>query len=513
MIAASTFILFVAVSLAITWWASRRTRNAGDFYAAGGRITPIQNGLAIAGDTISASTFLGFAGLVWIGGFDAVIYVLSAMAGLTVLLILVAEPFRNMGRYTFPDMAAYRLDAKPIRTIAAISTLVVVILYLVAQMVAAGALIQLLFDMSYLNAVIVIGTLMTIYVAGGGMLATTWVQIIKAVLMIIGILVLSAGTLYYFDFSIERLYREAAAAHRLGAGVLGPGGILTDPVSTIGLALALFFGTIGLPHVLMRLYTVRDARAAYRSVFYASLCMGLVFVLIVFVVGFGTIALLHGRAEFFDAEGRLIGGSNMATIHLSRVVAGELFLGFISGVVFATILAVVAGLTITGAATLSHDLYANVLKDGRAGEDEELFVSRVTAIGLGLIAILLAIFFEGQNIAYMIAMVFVVTASANCPILLLAIYWRGLTTRGALIGGTVGLVLAVGGVLLGPTVWVEILGNEEAVFPWRYPGLFSVSAGFFFTWLGSVLDRSARGAAERARFDSAFLQMHGGRAA
>lgn len=508
MIAVVTFIVFVAISLLITWWAATRTRDTRHFYAAGHSITPLQNGLAIAGDTISASTLLGFVGLVFVGGFDVAVYILSALSGLVVLLALIAEPFRNMGRYTFSDVAAYRLNPRPIRALSAVSSLVVIVLYLVAQMVAAGALVQLLFNLKYLHAVLIIGSLMTIYVAAGGMLATTWVQIVKAVLLIFAVLVLAFGTLWHFDFSLERMYAQAAAAHPLGTDVLAPGGLLKGAYATLSLAVALFFGTVGLPHVLMRLFTVPDAQAAYRSIFYSSMFVGLVFMIVFFILGFGAISLLYAHPDLFDAHGRLIGGSNMVTVHLSRIVAGDVFLGFISGVVFATILAVVAGLSITGAATLSHDLYANVFRGGEVSEQEELRVSRVTAVVLGVVSILLAILFERQNIAYMISLVFVVTASANCPILFGVLFWRGLTTRGALIGGATGLVLAVSLVVLGPTVWVEILHNPEPVFPSKYPGLISVTAGFIFMWLGSVLDRSEQGQRDRARFAGFYKEIH-----
>lgn len=507
-VAILTFLLFVSVTLVITGWAARRTKGTRDFYAAGGRITAWQNGLAIAGDFISASTFLGFTGLVFVGGFDVAVYILSAVGGLCLLLILVAEPFRNLGRYTFPDVVSCRLQQRPVRIFFAISSLIVLLLYLVSQMVAAGALIQLLFDIRYAHAVIIIGLLMMIYVSFGGMIATTWVQIIKATLMLLGIGALSVITLYHFDFDLNRLYSEAAAVHRLGYGVLAPGGLLADPVSVISLALASIFGTISMPHILMRLYTVKDGATAYRSVYYASVIMGCVFVLIFFVIGFGAIPLLHGHAELFDANGAIIGGSNMVTIHLARIVAGDVFLGFISGIVFATILAVVSGLTLTGAATLSHDLYAGVLRHGFVAEAQELRISRISAVVLGTIAIFLGMLFEGQNIAYMISMVFVVTASANCPILLAAIYWRGLTTRGAIIGGAVGLVSAVALMVLGPTIWVEILGNERPVFPYKYPGMFSVPAGFLCTWLFSILDRSPQARLDRDRYQAIYVKLH-----
>jgi cation/acetate symporter len=507
LIAAATFGVFVAITLAITWWAARRTAGTHDFYAAGSRITGAQNGLAIAGDFMSAATFLGITGLAYYFGLDAVVYVLSALTGLTLMTLLIAEPFRHLGRFTLSDVAAFRLRQKPVRAFTAVTSLVVVLFYLVSQMIGAGALIQLLFGLPYLGAVVLIGALMTVYVTAGGMMATTWVQIIKAVLMLIGIIVLALCTLQHFDFDLPRMYREAAAAHPLGDKIYAPGGML-DPVSTVSLALALVFGFVGLPHVLMRLYTVPDARAAYHSMLYATIIIGVVSAIVFFIIGFGAVPLLADAPGIRDEAGRIVGGSNMVAVHLSRIVAGDFFLGFISASVFATILAVVAGLTLAGASALSHDLYANVLRHGQAGEKEELRVTRIAALALGVVSILLAVLFERQNIAYMASLVFAISASANFPILILAIYWRGLTTRGALAGGGLGLAIAVTLIILGPTVWVEVLGNEKPVFPWMYPALFSMPAAFLVTWIVSLSDRSAEAAEDRARFDRQFRHLN-----
>jgi len=507
LVAAATFGVFVAITLAITWWAARHTQSAHDFYAAGSRITGAQNGLAIAGDFLSAATFLGITGLTYLFGLDAVVYVLSALTGLALMTLLIAEPFRRLGRFTLSDVAAYRLRQKPVRAFTAVTSLVVVLFYLVSQMVGAGALIQLLSGLPYAGAVAIIGALMTIYVTAGGMVATTWVQIIKAVLMLIGIAVLAFSTLQQFDFDLLRLYREASAAHALGGRIFAPGAML-DPVSTVSLALALVFGFVGLPHVLMRLYTVPDARAAYHSMLYATLIIGVISAFVFFVIGYGAIPLLADAPGVRDAGGKIVGGSNMVAVHLARVVAGDFFLGFISASVFATILAVVAGLTLAGASALSHDLYANVLRHGQANEQEELRVTRGAALALGVISILLAVLFEKQNIAYMASLVFAISASANFPILILAIYWRGLTTRGALAGGGVGLVTTIALILLGPTVWVEILGNAKPIFPWMYPALFSMPAAFLVTWLVSALDRSPAAEEDRRQFDLQFQQLN-----
>ena len=508
-VAAATFLLFIAVTLAVTGWAAQHTKTAADFYKAGGRITGLQNGLAIAGDFMSAATFLGITGLVFMSGFDASVYILSCMFGLCLMLILMADPFRNLGRYTVSDVAAYRLDPCPVRSFSAITSLLIVLLYLVAQMVGAGGLIQLLFGLPYIWAVVIIGVLMTVYVSLGGMIATTWVQIIKAVLMLIGITVLAGAVLLHFDFDLTRMYDEAARTHRLGDGVFAPGGMLEGPFSTISIALALMFGFVGMPHVLMRLYTVPDARAAYRSVFYSGLFIGYISIMVFFVIGFGAIPLLHGHPELFAADGGIIGGSNMVSIHLARIVAGDVFLGFISASVFATILAVVAGLTLAGASALSHDLYAGVWRKGQATEKEELRVTRASALLLGIAATLSAIAFEKQNIAYIISMVFALSASANFPLLICAVYWRGLTSRGALIGGGAGLVSAIVMIVLGPTVWVEILGFAAPIFPWKYPALFSMPLGLFLMWIVSVLDHSARGESDKRHFDTMFLTLHG----
>ncbi len=488
-----TFLLLLGVTLAITWWAARHTKGTKDFYAAGGRITGFQNGLAIAGDFMSAATFLGITGLTYLAGLDATIYILAPMVGFCLLLMLMVEPFRKLGRFTVADVTAHRFETESVRVFAALTSLVIVLLYLVSQMVGAGALIQLLFGVPYGSAVSVIGALMILYVSAGGMMATTWVQIIKAVLMIFGVTVLAGATLHSFDFDLTRMYREAEDVHRLGAGIFAPGGLLEDSWSTISLSLALVFGFVGLPHIVMRLYTVPDEKAAYRSVLFASVLIGYVFILVFFVIGYGAIPRLHEHPDLFGPSGALIGGSNMVAIHLARVVAGDVFVGFIGAVVFATILAVVAGLTLAGASALSHDLFATALRGGRAAEKEELRVTRIAALGLGIIAIVLAIFFEGQNIVYMASMVFAISASANFPLLILSVYWRGLTSTGAIAGGSVGLGLSIALMFLGPTIWVDILGNASPLFPYKYPALFSMPAAFLVTWIVSTLGNARRG--------------------
>ena len=503
--AIAMFLVFVAVTLGITWWAARRTRTAADYYAAGASISGTQNGFAIAGDFMSAASFLGVSGLIYSGGFDGLIWGIGGLAGWPLLLFLLAERLRNLGRYTFADAVSFRLAAGPMRSLSACSTLVVISMYLIGQMVGAGTLIQVLFGLPYTGAVLTVGALMILYVTFGGMIATTWVQITKAVLLLFGSTVLALLVMAQFDFSFERLFRAAVETHHKGSAIMAPGGIVSDPLSTLSLGTALVFGTAGLPHILMRFFTVPDARAARHSVFVATGLIGYFYLLIV-ILGFGAIALLARNPEFLTSAGGLRGGDNMAAIHLSHVVAGDLFLGFISAVAFATILAVVSGLTLSGASAIAHDLYASVLRRGRATESEVVGISRIAAIVLGVVAVMLGIAFEGQNVAYMVLLSFAVAASVNFPILILSLYWRRLTTRGALVGGGVGLLTACACVLFGPTVWVDLLHHAAPLFPYKYPALFALVACVSVTVLVSLTDRSARAAREAEAFDHQYVR-------
>ncbi len=503
------FLVFVAATLWITYWAAKRTKSAAQFYTAGGGITGFQNGLAIAGDFMSAASFLGISGLVYVSGYDGLIYSIGFLVGWPVILFIVAERLRNLGKYTFADVASYRLGQTEIRSMAACGSLATVALYLIAQMVGAGKLIELLFGLPYEIAVVLVGALMIIYVTFGGMTATTWVQIIKAVLLLSGASFMALAVLYQTGFSFEALFREAAAIHPHGTAIMAPGGLVSDPVSAISLGIALMFGTAGLPHILMRFFTVADAKEARKSVFYATGFIGYFYIL-TFIIGFGAILLVSNNPAFLDTAGDLIGGTNMAAVHLAQATGGSLFLGFISAVAFATILAVVSGLTLAGASAISHDLYASVFKGGVVDEFAEIRVSRLATIGLGIVAIGLGILFEKQNIAFMVGLAFAIAASANFPVLFLAMFWRGLTTQGALIGGLVGLITAVTLVVLGPTVWVAILGFQEAIFPYKYPALFSVTAAFLGIWVFSMLDRSARSQAEKIAFEAQFVRSQTG---
>ena len=509
MTAVLMFIIFISITLGITYWAAKKTKSASDFYTAGGSIGGFQNGLAIAGDYMSAASFLGISGLVFASGFDGLIYSIGFLVGWPVILFLLAERLRNLGKYTFTDAVSFRLQALPIRSLAACGTLAVVILYLIAQMVGAGKLIQILFGLDYSIAVSIVGVLMICYVTFGGMLATTWVQTIKAVLLLFGATFLALAVLYKFEFSFNTLFAEATKNHRLGEAIMSPGGLISDPVSAISLGLALMFGTAGLPHILMRFFTVKDAKQARSSVFFATSFIGYFYIL-TFVIGFGAIVMLSNNSSFMNEAGNILGGNNMAAVHLSKAVGGDIFLGFISAVAFATILAVVSGLTLAGASAISHDLYASLLCRNKVQEKNEVMVSRISTVILGIAAILLGITFEQQNVAYMVGLAFAIAASVNFPILFFSMYWSRLTTRGAFIGGAAGLFTAIFCVLLGPIVWVDILGNAEAIFPYKYPALFSMSIAFITIIIVSFLDKSDRAKKEIVAFDDQFVRAQTG---
>jgi cation/acetate symporter len=508
------FLIFVGSTLFITYWAAQKTKTAKDFYTAGGGISGLQNGMAIAGDYMSAASFLGISGLVYLKGYDGLIYSIGFLVGWPIILFLIAEPLRNLGKFTFADVASFRLQQKPIRTLAAFGSISTVILYLIAQMVGSGKLIELLFGLDYEYAVVLVGILMITYVAFGGMLATTWVQIIKAFLLLSGATFMAFMVLKQFHFNFDILF--ATAVELKNESIMAPGGLVSDPISAISLAIALMFGTAGLPHILMRFFTVNDAKEARKSVFYATGFIGY-FYMLTFIIGFGAIVLVYQNPAYLDIAKQaingghpILGGNNMAAIHLSHAVGGDLFYGFISAVAFATILAVVSGLTLAGASAISHDLYASVFKQGHADPQKEIKVSRIATVVLGIVAIIMGIAFENQNIAFVVGLAFAIAASANFPILFLSMYWSRLTTRGAVIGGSLGLTTAVVLVLLGPIVWVQILGNSEAIFPYKYPALFSVSVAFFSIWFFSITDKSQRAQDEHDAFEAQFIRSQTG---
>ncbi|QII99471.1 sodium/solute symporter [Stutzerimonas balearica] len=508
MAAIGMFLVFVVFTLCITWWAARRTRSTADFYSAGGGITGLQNGLALAGDYMSASTLLGITALIYTSGMDGYIYLIAFFAGWPVLLLLMTERLRNLGRFTFADITSYRLDQGKVRTMAAIGSLTVVCFYLVAQMVGAGQLIKLLFGLDYHIALLIVGALMMLYVTFGGMVATTWVQIIKAFLLMVGGTLVMLLAMNELDFSYDTLVSRAMSIHGLGDRLLAPGSLLADPLTALSLSLGLVFGTAGLPHILMRFFTVSDAKEARKSVLYATGFIGYFFN-VIFLLGLASIVIVSQDPQYFEGGqvgGKLLGGGNMVAMHLAQAVGGNMLLGFLSAVTFATILAVVSGLALAGASAIAHDLYARVIKKGTASEAQELRVTKFATLGLGLVAIGLGAVFENTNVAFMVALAFGIAASANFPVLFLSMFWRGLTTRGALAGGYIGLVSAVAFVALSKLVWVDVFHFSEALFPYTQPALFSMPLAFLAAYVFSKLDHSARAHAEREAFEDQYVR-------
>jgi cation/acetate symporter len=484
-VAIGLFLAIVAVTLSITAWAAKRSRSLTEFYAAGGTITGWQNGLAIAGDALSAGAFLGLTALVFSSGFDGLIFAVGYTVSFPVVVFLIAERLRSLGRYTFSDVLCHRLDSRSIRALAGAASLTIVSFYLIAQMVGAGQLIQLLFGLKYIYAEVIVGTLMISYVLFGGMLATTWVQIVKAVLLLLCGTAIAGMVLVHFDFSYDRLLTTAINA-RPGIDILKPTMLARNPAAGLSLALTLMFGTAGLPHVLMRFFTVPDVRAARNSVVWA-VCTISYFYALIFVLGFGAVAIIFGDPAFLDANGQLTGGANMAAVHLAGALGGNIMLGIVAAVAFATILAVVAGLTLAGASAVSHDLYAQAFKAGGVDGAREVWTSKLAALGIGFVAVLLGIMFEKQNVAYMISLAFGIAASSTFPLLVFAIFWNGLTTRGAVLGGACGLFTALGLTIVGPSIWVKTLGFSVPLFPFEPPTIVSmplaITVCFVVSWL------------------------------
>ena len=495
------FFAFISITLGITYWAARKTKTTEEFYAAGRSISPGQNGFALAGDYMSAASFLGIAGLVSTTGFDGLIYSTGWLVGWPIVLFLIAEPLRNLGRYTFADVVAFRMRQTPVRIASAVGTLSTVSLYLIAQMVGAGGLIRLMFGISYETAVIVVGAAMIAYVLFGGMIATTWVQIVKAGLLLSGAFLLAVMVLARFSFNPLALFE--AAATRYGEGVLAPGKLISKPLDAISLGMALMFGTAGLPHILMRFYTVPDATAARKSVFYATGLIGF-FYLLTFILGFGAMVLVGP-----DLIKQIDPGGNMAAPLLAEHLGGTAFLGFIAAVAFATILAVVAGLTLSGAAALSHDLWVSVVRKGEANQKEELRVARFATIGLGVLAVVLGISFKGQNVAFMVSLAFAIAASGNFPALILAIFWRKSSTMGVVAAMLVGTIATLVLIWFSPTVQIDVLKNTSAWFPLKNPALVTMPLAFI---TGIVVSLLTPEHTAQSRYDEIERQMHLGAA-
>ncbi|HEY3571052.1 MAG TPA: sodium/solute symporter [Thermoanaerobaculia bacterium] len=491
------FFLIVAVTLYITYWAAKRTRSTKEFYAAGRSVSALQNGLALSGDYMSAASFLGIAGLVALKGYDGMIYATGWLVGWPALMFLIAEPLRNLGKYTFADVVAFRLRQTPVRIASAVGGILTVLLYTIAQMVGAGALIKLMFGIPYEAAELIVGVVMLAYVLFGGMIATTWVQIVKAILLLFGVTLLTILVLAKFGFSPGNLY--AAVSSQIGQKALEPGGLVTSPTDAVSLGLALMFGLLGLPHILMRFYTVPDAQTARKSVLYATGFIGY-FYIIVPIVGFGA-SVLVGR----DVISNIDKGGNMAAPLLAESLGGTPFLGFIAAVAFATILAVVAGLTLAGASALSHDIYVNVVKHGQATEAEQVRVAKMSTVVFGILAILLGILFKGQNVAFMVGLAFAVACSANFPALLMSIVWKRFTTAGAVWSILVGAFLSVFLIIISPTIWVDILHKEHALFPLKNPAIVSMTAAFL---VGIVVSLLGREPTAEAKFEDEKLRTY-----
>ncbi|MEV4255540.1 cation acetate symporter [Spirillospora sp. NPDC049652] len=506
------FAVFVAITLGITVWASRQTRTAADFYAGGRQFSGPQNGLAIGGDYMSAASFLGIAGIFALSGYDGFLYSIGFLVAWLVALLLVAEMLRNSGRFTMADVLAFRMRQRPVRAAAGISTIVVSIFYLLAQMVGAGALVNLLLgthgEAAKIWTIVVVGALMIFYVVVGGMKGTTWVQIVKAVLLMVGAVVMTVWVLSKFDFNLSHLLGAAADSSGKGDKFLQPGlkygaTDVWSKLDLLSLGLALVLGTAGLPHVLIRFYTVPNARAARTSVNWAIGIIG-VFYLMTLVIGFGAAALVGSKAIMAQDK-----GGNTAAPQLAEklgggagTTGGAVFLAVIAAVAFATILAVVAGLTLASSSSFAHDLYANVFKRGKTSERDEVRMARVSAVVIGAVAILLSIFARGLNVAFLVALAFAIAASANLPTLLFSLFWKRFNTAGAVAGIYGGLVSAVGLVLLSPICWggksaTIPKGNPDALFSadtvapfhMQNPGLFSIPIGFLCAYLGTVLSK------------------------
>ncbi|MEP6696959.1 MAG: cation acetate symporter [Pseudonocardiales bacterium] len=526
------FLIFVAITLMITVWASRQTRTATDFYAGGRTFSGFQNGLALGGDYMSAASFLGIAGLIALFGYDGFLYSIGFLVAWLVALLLVAELMRNSGRYTMADVLSYRMRQRPVRTAAAVSTITVSIFYLLAQMVGAGALVALLLgikpgttflglsaDQAKIATIVLVGALMIIYVTVGGMKGTTYVQIVKAAMLIIGAALMTVLVLAKFHFNPSEMLGAAAAKSGKGAAFLEPGlrygkeipgdatATLYSKLDLISLGLALVLGTAGLPHILIRFYTVPTARAARKSVLWAITLIG-AFYLMTLALGFGAAALVGSKAIIAQDKTGNTAAPQLAQVlgaDLGGKTGGAVLLAIIASVAFATILAVVAGLTLASSSSLAHDFYANVVKRGKATERQEVVVARGSALAIGAVAIVLSIFATKLNVAFLVALAFAIAASANLPAILLSLFWRRFNTTGAVAGIYGGLIAAVVLVFFSPVVSGKVvpglegapatsgslfgLGTDFHWFPLENPGLVSIPFGFLCAIIGTYLSK------------------------
>jgi cation/acetate symporter len=502
--ALAVFAVVVGMTLVVTYYASKRVTTATDFWAAGRGLTGPQNGFAIAGDYMSAASFLGIAGLIFLFGFDGFLYSVGFLVAFLTVLFLLAERMRNSGKFTIADVLAFRLKERPARTAAALGTLSVVAFYLIAQMVGAGVLIEGLVGIDFWLSVVLTGAFMIIYIVAGGMLATSWVQIIKAFLLMGAAIVMTVWVLAEIGWNPIDLFRDARAQSAEGEAYLKPGLFLSTPLDTVSLGIGLVLGTAGLPHILMRFFTVPDAKAARSSVMWAMVLIGAFYVMTT-ALGFGARAILGQGGE--AAAGTT---GNFALPTLADELGGELFLAIIAGVAFATILAVVAGLVISASGAVAHDVWSNVVRRGRDSEKEEVWVAKIAAVSIGAIAIGIAIIGgSGLNVSFMVGLAFAVAASANFPALLLALTWRRFNTTGAVTGVLFGVISSVALVIISPTVWPGP-DSEGGMLSWyslANPGIISVPLGFIGCWLGTVLSRETM--AERT-FDELYVRSETG---
>ncbi|KXH84052.1 cation acetate symporter [Sporosarcina sp. HYO08] len=480
------FLIIVGATLVVTYIAAKRTSSASDFYTAGGGLTGWQNGLAIAGDYLSAASFLGIAGAIALFGFDGFLFSIGYLVAYLVVLFIVAEPLRNLGKYTLADMINARFNAKKVRAAAALSTITIVVFYMIAQLVGAGALIHLLFQIDYVWAVLIVGVMMTTYVLFGGMTATSWVQIIKAVLLMVGTIIISFLVFMKFDFSLTQMFSHMKTATPHGEAFLNPGVKYKMPLDTMSLMIALVFGTAGLPHILMRFFTVKDAKTARSSVMWATWIVGIFYILTIFL-GFGAAAFVGSEAIIKENA-----AGNMAAPLLAQALGGDLLMSFVSAVAFATILAVVAGLVLTGASAFAHDIYGEIFKKGKASEKQQMKAARYASVGVSVFSILLAIFAQSLNVAFLVSLAFCIAASANLPVIVYTIFWRKFNTAGAVSAILTGLISALVLVSISPSVLSPegtaiLTGNP--IFPLTNPALVSVPLGFLGGWIGTMVTK------------------------
>jgi cation/acetate symporter len=504
-LAFSLFLGIVGLTLVITYFASKRTKTTSDFYTADSSLTGFQNGLAIAGDYMSAASFLGIAGMIALSGFDGFFYSIGFLVAYLVVLYLIAEPLRNLGKYTMADMIAARFDDKKVRGVAALNTITISIFYMIAQLVGAGALIKLLLGIDYIYSVLIVGALMTVYVVFGGMTATSWVQIVKAVLLMFGTLIISIIVFAKFDFSVVKMFNEMKTATPLGEGFLNPGNKFKNPLDTISLNLALILGTAGLPHILIRFFTVKDAVTARKSVVYATWIIGAFYVMTIFL-GFGAAAFVG-----FDNIVAANAAGNMAAPLLAQALGGDFLFAFVSAVAFATILAVVAGLVLSAASAFAHDFYGHIMRRGQATEKEQMVAAKLASVGVAILSILLALFAQKLNVAFLVALAFAVAASANLPVLVFTIFWKRFNTAGAVTGMLVGLISSLFLVAISPNVWSPEAGAAilvgDPLISLTNPGIISIPLGFIGAYVGTLLSTKK---ADAKKFDEILVKANTG---